>query len=330
MALTGRQKATLLLVNMDARTATELLKGFDPEVVQEIAVELARMDASGYADDKEQARIAREFCSSLQKGQTSRLNIRRFINEQLLNLLDKDKAEEIQSQVRKVIDRKDPFAGIRSAGTDDIALALEDAHPQTVAVVLSELGTKKGQQVMSLLSEETCLKTVHKLTNPEPIGVKVRERIAATVSKRLESLEGKTVPKRPEQALRRLAIMLSGLEQDLRNRLLDEIAKQDQETSVMVRRLMITWQDIPRVADRSLQEALRSVDAGKLAIALYGEGEEIVQKIRSNISERLVAALDEESSLMQEPLEKEILDAREEVVKPLREANEGGSLRMQR
>jgi hypothetical protein len=37
--------------------------------------------------------------------------------------------------------------------------------------------------------------------------------------------------------------------------------------------------------------------------------------------------LDEEASLMQEPLEKEILDAREEVVGPLREANEEGKLR---
>jgi len=38
--------------------------------------------------------------------------------------------------------------------------------------------------------------------------------------------------------------------------------------------------------------------------------------------------LDEEASLMQEPLEKEVLDAREEVVRPLREANEEGTLRM--
>jgi hypothetical protein len=38
--------------------------------------------------------------------------------------------------------------------------------------------------------------------------------------------------------------------------------------------------------------------------------------------------LDEEISLMQEPLEKEILDAREEVVVPLRDANEQGTLRV--
>jgi len=69
------------------------------------------------------------------------------------------------------------------------------------------------------------------------------------------------------------------------------------------------------------------VEASKLAIALYGADEEIVQKIRSNISERVAAMLDEETSLMQEPLEKEILEAREEVVRPLREANEEDKLR---
>jgi len=64
-----------------------------------------------------------------------------------------------------------------------------------------------------------------------------------------------------------------------------------------------------------------------LAVALYKADEEIAQKIRSNISERAVSMVDEEMSLMQEPLEKEILDAREEVVKPLRDANEEGKLR---
>ncbi|OLS29568.1 MAG: hypothetical protein ThorAB25_15920, partial [Candidatus Thorarchaeota archaeon AB_25] len=48
----------------------------------------------------------------------------------------------------------------------------------------------------------------------------------------------------------------------------------------------------------------------RLAVALYGADEEISQKIRSNISERAAAMLDEETSLMQEPLEKEVLDAR--------------------
>ncbi len=63
-------------------------------------------------------------------------------------------------------------------------------------------------------------------------------------------------------------------------------------------------------------------------MALFGANDAIVEKIRKNISERVTASLDEEISLMQDPTEKEVLDAREEVVAPLRDANEQGTLRV--
>jgi flagellar motor switch protein FliG len=194
--------------------------------------------------------------------------------------------------------------------------------------VLSELAPKKSQEVLSLLSEETRLKAVCKMTNPELMSNRVKQQMASTITQRLKSFKGETLVERPEQTLRKLAVVLSGLEKDMRDPMLAEIAKNDEETASMIKRLMITWEDIPSVADRSLQEALRSVDSGKLAIALFGADEEISEKIRSNISERALSKLEEEISLMQEPLEKEVLEAREEVVRPLREANEQGTLRV--
>lgn len=330
MALSGKQKAAMLLVNMDAKSAAELLKGLPADEVQQIALELARMDASGHRDSKEEARVAREFCDSLQKKESQGFSIKGFLNEMLVSLLGKDKAGQIQSQIKKVTEKKDPFIAIRSAKTDELVLALQGKHPHTVAVILSELSAKKSQEVLSLLSEEDRLKAVCKMTNPELLGGAVKQRIASMVSERLKTFEGETLSKRPEkreQTLRSLAIMLSGLEGNMRDRVLEEIRAQDEETSTEVRRLMITWEDIPTIADRSLQEGLRTAEPSKLALALYEADGEIVQKIRSNISERARAMIEEETSLMQDPLEEEVLDAREEVVRPLRDANEEGTLR---
>ncbi|UCC97904.1 MAG: hypothetical protein JSW66_18910 [Phycisphaerales bacterium] len=329
MALTGRQKAAFLLMSLDTAAAADLLRGLAPEDVQDIAIELARIDASEQHDVKQQAKVAREFCNALQQKHTQKFSVRTFLNEMLVTILDKDRADQIQSEIRETIEKKDLFVDIRQASTDELVLALEGEHPQTIAVVLSELVPKKSQEVLALLEEEARRKAVCRMTNPELVGNRVRQQIASTITQRLKSLKGETLVERPEQTLRKLAIVLSGLERALRDQLLDEIAKQDEETATMVRRLMITWEDIPSVANRSLQEALRAVDSSKLAIALHGADEDIVQKIRSNISERAMATLDEEISLMQEPLEKEVLDAREEVVKPLREANEEGTLRVQ-
>jgi len=61
VALTGKQKAAMLLTSLDAETAAELLKGLPPNDIQQIAVELARIDASGRRDRREEANIAREF-----------------------------------------------------------------------------------------------------------------------------------------------------------------------------------------------------------------------------------------------------------------------------
>jgi len=328
MILTGKQKAAMLLMSLDSLTAVELLKGLDAEEIQELAIELARIDASEKRDAKEQARIAREFYSSLQRQQSQRFSVRAFLNEILVNILDKDKAEQVQTEVKKATEQKDLFLDIRQAGTDELVLALEGEHPQTIAVVLSELAPKKSQEILSLLNEEARLKAVCKMTNPELMSSRVKQQMVSTITQRLKSFKGQTLVERPEQTLRKLAIVLSGLEKEMRDPMLAEIAKNDEETATMIRRLMITWEDIPSVADRSLQEALRSVDSGKLAIALFGADEEISEKIRSNISERALAKLEEEISLMQEPLEKEVLEAREEVVRPLREANEQGTLRV--
>jgi flagellar motor switch protein FliG len=330
MALAGKQKAAMLLMSLDAATATELLKGLEAQEIQEIALELARIDSSKQRDTKEQAKIVQEFCNSLREKQT-RFNMRLFLNDMLFKVLDKDKAEQIQSEIRKATEKKDPFTDIRSAGTDELVVALDGQHPQTIAVVLSELDPKKSQEILSLLGEDVRLKAVCKMTNPDLLSIEVKKRMASIVSDKLKNLKGETLVIRPgsrEKNLRKLAIVLSGLEKDLRDQLLGEISKNDEETGTMVKALMLTWEDIPAIADRSLQEALRAVESNRLAVALFGADEEIVQKIRSNISERAVAMLDEEASLMQEPLEKEVLEAREEVVKPLREANEAGTLRM--
>jgi flagellar motor switch protein FliG len=284
MAFTGKQKAAMLLMSLDAATATELLKGIGAKEIQEIAIELARIDASERRDANEHANVAREFYNSLQQEQSQRFSMRTFLNEMLVSVLGKDRAEQIQSEVRQATEEKDLFGDIRSAKMDELILALEGEHPQTIAVVLSELPPKKSQEALSLLSEEARLKAISKMTNPDLLAAAVKERMASVITKRLESLKGETFVARPgrrEENLRKLAIVLSGLERDLRDQLLDEIGRHDEETGAKVRALMITWEDIPSIADRSLQEALRTVESGKLAVAFFGADEGIVQKIRS-------------------------------------------------
>ncbi len=328
MALTGKQKAAILLTCLDTSIATELLSGLDPETVQEIAVELAYMEATGISSNTQSLQVAQQFCSSLKTGGGFHLN--NFMQEMLKKTIGQKKAEEVQSQIKDLLRKRDPFISIRSADSKTIALVLEEEHPQAAAVVLSELPPKKSSEVLGSLGEGIRFSAIGRMASCEKIGPEAKMRIADMVSRRIEGFGRSDTPEAPaaspDKSLRKVAVILRNLGKDLRDGLLGAIEKKDSEAGKKVSGLMIIWEDIPMVADRSLQEGLRRIDTGKLALALFKAEQTIVDKVKSNISERARATLDEEASFMTNTKTEDVEEARQDIVQILREMNESGEL----
>lgn len=326
MVLTGKQKAAMLLMSLDAVSAAELLKGVNPEVVQDLAVELAYLDAAGMRDSRESAEVASQFCNSLQSKEG--FHLKSFLDTMLKSTVGNEKAEQIQTQIENLLQKRDPFMSIRSAASQALASVLENEHPQAVAVVLSELPARKSSEILGLLEENVRLGAVSRMTDSVSVTVEAKKRIAEMVYKRLETLTGEAgaVGARGEQPLRKVAVILRNLGKELRDGLLAALQEKDSEAGEKVAGLMVLWEDITEVTDRSLQEALREIDSAKLALALVKADETITKKIKSNISERAAEAIDEEASLMSAPKKDDIAQAREEIVEALRKMNEKGEL----
>lgn len=328
MTLTGKQKAAMLLMSLDVSTAAEMLKGIDPKVVQELAVELSYLDSAGYRNSRETAAIAHQFCESLQR--EPQFEFKSFLNEMLKNTVGDEKATAIQTQIQDHLRRRDPFMEIRSVDVGKLASVLESEHPQAAAVVLSELPPKRGSELLGLLGEGVRLSAIRRMTSVGTVTAEAKARIAEMIRKRLGGVaagpEAGATQTKPEQSLRKVAVVLRNLGTELRDGLLGAIREKSGEVGEQVANLMAVWEDIPQVADRSLQEALRGIDEQTLARAVFGADDVIVQKIRSNMSERAVAMVDEETSLMGTPKKEEIEDAREKIVEALREMNSRGEL----
>jgi flagellar motor switch protein FliG len=209
-------------------------------------------------------------------------------------------------------------------------MVLEKEHPQAIAVVLSELTSKKSSEVLGLLSETVRSGAVTRMTASEPINIEAKMRIAQMVCQRLEEASAAAASGggvvNQTQSLRKVAVMLRNLTKEIRDGLLSSIREKDSEMGQNVAELMILWEDLPLVADRSLQTALREVDSQQLAKALIKAEDVFVQKIKANISERAAAAIEEETSLMSSPKKEDIESAREEIVNVLRGINEKGEL----
>ena len=328
MALTGKQKAAMLLMSLDTVTAAELVKDLDADVVQELAVESAYLDAAGFKSGGKSNKIVRQFHHSLQAGETFRLN--GFLDEVLKSTVGEEKAGQIQTQIQDVLCNRDPFISICSVNAQTLALVLGDEHPQTVAVVLSELPAAKRLGVLNYLDGGIRISVIGRMSDCKTMTAEAKALVAEEVCERLNAIAihstGKPLPSRSEQSLRKVALIVRDLDKEIRDGLLGAICGKDRRAGEMVAELMVIWADIPQVTDESLQEALGCVDANKLALALHDADKAIVEKIRSNLSEGVVAAVNEQASLISALGEKDIEGAREQIVRILREMNEKSGL----
>lgn len=325
--LTGKQKAAMLLSLLDHGAAAELLKGVDEHIVKDIAVEMAYLDISGCCNDDNTALLAKEFCGSL--GANNRFQAKGFLDKLLKSSLGQEKAANIQNQISELLYQKDPFIQIKQAKNVVLAAVLNAEHPQAAAVVLSELDPKRSSELIGMLKEQLQVNVLSRMAGAESISPDAKKRIAAMVSQKIADAQGDSSlagAADKKQSYRKVAVVLRNLAKELRDGLIESMNKTDQITCKQITDLMILWEDIPFVEDRSMQNALRGVEPPKMALALVKTDEKISAKIRANISERAVAMIEEETSLLSSPKKEDIEQARELIVSAMREMNSKGEL----
>jgi len=327
VALNGTRKAALLLMSLDPAAAGELLKSVRPESVTEIAAELACLGAATEPDDA--AEPIQEFFSLLDRPRGQGLED--FLEAVLENAMGEQRSREVLQEVQQRVRARDPFRDIRSAAAGDIAKAMAGESPQVVALVLSELPHRKSAVVLSLLEETLRAAAVCGMVAGAIVSVDTRQRVANIVQRRLDDLarDRQQMPGGDEEGegrLRQLAMLLRGLKKDDRDGLLKVLSEKDPEAGASIQNLMVVWEDLPSVADRACQEILRRVEARTLALALADASGAVTEKVRTNISERAGAMLDEEASLLSSPKPDEIEEAREEIMGGFRELNAAGEL----
>ncbi|MHC4237454.1 MAG: FliG C-terminal domain-containing protein [Planctomycetota bacterium] len=331
MTLTGIQKAALLLTTLDTATATDLLKGQPQQTVQKIAMELSELDLKGQVDTDQASAVVQQFHAELTRPKNDELHIKSFVGSLLQNSAGKENASELQNKMQQAVIQRDPFVVIGDAAPVHLASVLQNESPQAIAIVLSQIPPKLGTEVLSRLDEEKAQMTVWRMSQTTTVSRQTVLRIGETVHKHLLELQAQQADQSPEEdnsaaTLRQIALVLGGLNKEKRDTLLKTIEKKDDESANMVRALMVTWEDIPRIEDKSLQEILRKIDASVLAKALQGADAAVAGKINQNISERMKEQIEEEVSLMGTLKKKDIIPAREEMVQPLRDANKAGEL----
>lgn len=318
--ITNRQKAAILMMSFDVETATRLMRGLSQDEVENLTVEISNMRGahSHTLDD-----VTEEF-HNLIKAQDYMIQ---GGTDQARKLLEGSlgvvKAKDIMDKV-KVLTNTSGFGILKKADSQQLANFLQKEHPQTIALVLSNLTMEQTSKVLGELQDD--------LRNEVVIRMATLGKVSPTIVTEIEEVLTSVAEAEITQSMSSLggtksvANVLNKINTLNAKAILEYIDQRDSTLALEIKRLMFLFEDLIYVDDRSIQRILREVDKKDLALSLKVADEKLKEKIMKNMSERAQDMLKEELQFMGPVRLKEVESAQTRIVLIVKQLEENGEV----
>jgi flagellar motor switch protein FliG len=316
----NRQKAALLLLSLDLPTATALMRTLTQSEIEDLTIEITRLKGIPSATmDK----VLEEF-QSLIKAQE-------FIvdggTDQARALLEKslgaERASFILERVKAVTSVRG-FNNLKKADSYQVASFLQKEHPQTIALILSNLRMEQTAEILGEFSPELRNDVIFRMAT---LG-KVAPALIAEMEEALEAVaqsdmsHGMSVMGGPKS----VATILNRVGTEKAKEIMEHLEGREAQLAQEIKNLMFLFEDIIYVDDRGIQRVLREIDKKDLALSLKVADENLKQKILSNMSERAQEMLREELQYMGPVRLKEVEAAQARIIAVVKQLEESGEI----
>lgn len=320
-SLTGRQKAAILCMTIGNERAAEITQRLQPEEVEAISYEVARMDR---VDAVTTSAVLTEWietfraADSLAEGGTDyarELLERAFGPQRALVLM-----RRIQGQLAEVagLDR------LRNVDPQQLGSAIRGEHPQTVALILAHLDAQHTAAILRDIPPDVGAEVIYRMACMEKVSPEMLRLIEGALGAEatLTMSEGMRASGGPAAVASVLNLLNSSLERDL----LEGLAARDKELCEQVKNLMFVFEDIATLEDRSLQRIMRDVEVREMALALKVASEELKNRMMGAMTQRALASLKDEMELLGPVRVRDVEAAQAKIVAVVRQLEESGEV----
>jgi flagellar motor switch protein FliG len=287
----GIRKAAILLLTMDENLSKEIIKELEEEDIEAIGKEIAQLKL---IPDQTVSNVREEFMKRLTRRSSQVVGGEHKFKELIKKSFNSEKAEVFLESMESKKGLPGEF--LRRCDPKILANILKGEHPQTIALVLSTLGTKKAGEAIVCLPEKVQGDVVIRMAFLEKVDTKVLEDIENVLREQLESIG--VVEGRQLGGVEVVAGILNQMDRTLETELLGKVEESNPDLAERIRQLMFTFEDLIQLDDKSVQVLLKEVSSDEISVALKGASDTMKDKIFSNMSERAAAMLREDLEAM--------------------------------
>ena len=250
--------------------------------------------------------------------------------ESVIEIFKKFREEFQKGQVlksNKYSSTTDLFHFLRQLEPHQIFHIIKDEPPGIIAIVLAQLNPELANNVLLELPENKRNEIIIEMGKIKKIPVTAYREIAERLTKK--ALQVEKIKYVTTDGVEALIKLLEESSPEVEEQILASITAQDVNLANEIRKMYVTFSELPVLPDKVLAEILRGVDREIITKALIDAEPAVKQKIIANLPPRLriivedtVKTLEEEGGV---PLE-EIHSARKTITRRIRELIRTGKL----
>ncbi len=316
----GLQKAAMLMVALNVEAASSVLKHLDSTDVELITAEISKVKN---VSSKTVDTVIFDFYNMV--------TAREYVLEGGLDyaqaVLEKtygpSKASEILDKIKRLTTLKG-FDVLKKAEPAQLVNFLNKEHPQTMALILSQLAPDQTANALKEIPEELRVDVAFRIATLGKIAPQTLKQIEHVVDEIAGASMSQSVGKLG--GAKCLAAILNRANVGMAKEILTKLEDMDAETSYEVKRLMFIFDEIVNINDKDIQKILREVDRKDLALSLKTAEDKLRDKIFKNMSERAADLLKEELQYMGMVKLKEVEGAQARIIDVIKALEEQGEI----
>ncbi len=319
-SMTPQQKAAVALVSFGPEVSGLVLKGMNEQDLEKITIEIANLrDVPPEIEEKvieecHQIFMARQYIS--QGGVDYAAQI-------LEKAVGTKRAREILNRLESTIQAKG-FTLLKDIDPKQLSSFFQNEHPQTIALVLTQLSVQQAAAIISELSPELQAEVSLRIATMEKISPEILKEIESTLEGHFESSSGRDLS--TSGGAKAIAEILNLVESTAEKNILQSLEAEDADLAAEVKNMMFVFDDIILLDDRSIQRLLKEVETKDLSLALKATTDEVKKKIYKNVSERVAVLIKEEMEFMGPTRLSDVEAAQGRVVEVIRRLEEEGQI----
>ncbi|MEE3232848.1 MAG: flagellar motor switch protein FliG [Candidatus Latescibacterota bacterium] len=320
--LSLREKAAILMVSLGEETAGEIMKYLADVEIEElthIITELKNLP------NEIQGVVLSEFEQHLLAGEWVNQGGTDFARATLERALGARRAHEIMERTSQ--NQNSGFRLLKNVDPEQIAPFIASEHPQTLALILSQLDPDQAAGILSQLPQSTQVEVAYRIATLENITPAILKQVEENLESKLHDILGSQSDiGGPKVVANMLNLTGSSIERSV----LQQLDSHDPEIAENVRNMMFLFEDIQLLTDRDVQCLLAEIDQKDIVIALKTASEELKYKILENMSERVRALVEEELSYMGPIRLRDVEEVQLRIVQKVRQLEQQGQVVIRR